>query len=67
MIRELDLNNPDKKIARQSILEHREDLYNYIENYEKLASHQRLMSLELAQKRFNITQKIYENRESVLE
>lgn len=65
-IREMDLNNSDKFIARQSILKHMDDLIDYTNNYNSLRDAQRIWSIELIQCKLRITSEIYNNAEVIL-
>ena len=64
-IRPLLLN--DNKIkAFQSIINHRNDLFDYITNYDNIDFSRRVMSIDKAYARLRITQEIYEKRSKIL-
>lgn len=63
-IRELNFSG-SKHVIIQSIINHRNDLWEYIDNYENLKYTERVLPIESAMKRLNITNMIYNNREVV--
>ena len=64
LLRELDLCNPNKVKARQSIANHRDDLQTIIANYKDLRI--KPQPLDVLERRLKITEMIYEQRHIVL-
>ena len=65
-IRQLDMNNGNKLLALQSIINHFNDLIDYVDGYMLLPNIEKVMPLELAEKRLKISSEIYANREVIL-
>lgn len=63
-IRELNFNG-SKHVIIQSIINHRDDLWEYIDNYESLKDTERAWPIESIIKRLRITNMIYNNRDAV--
>ncbi len=62
-IRQMNLIGTDKRILHKSVINHLDDLLDYMDNYDTLKDTKKIMSKELAEKRAKCTLYILNNIE----